>query len=302
MSDKFVEKYTVGEDLVKSLNKKDATSQILYDLIGRKSNCDYTQQIVDGLLENEELVGKLTELMKPTIEKDIKLPAAWRVYLNSDALGKHSTEIIVAFEQEQILARSSMRDLVTSKINTESNDYTRVSDTVINNTSISYEIDRVLTTYDFTVSVFDGVNKPGPTHPAPVWSEPPSDLFTDKANMVQIDLELVIFSASGSRDEIGTNILSRSYISRLLMHPQDIIEQKMMRMTGSLLNDPGIDGKSKYTRLVVTARFIGSSFSYNGVPPKIGFFKQNEASEIDDEVEPDTSNFIDVITLGITQH
>ena len=192
-----------------------------------------------------------------------------------------------------------MRDLVTSKINTESDEFTSISDTVINNTSISYGFDRVLTTYDFTVSVFDGVNKPGPTHPAPVWAVPQLGLLTDTANMVQIDLELVTFSARSPSDEIGTNILSRSYFSRLLMHPQDIIEQKMMRMTGSFLNDPGIDGESKNTRLVVTARFLGSSFSYNGVPPKIGFFKQNEASEIDDEVEPDTSNFIDVITLGI---
>ena len=79
---------------MKSLEKRDTTSQILYDLIERRSNCDYTQQIVDGLLENEELVSKLTELAEPTIEKAIKLPAA-RLDNNTTALTAFATSTLL---------------------------------------------------------------------------------------------------------------------------------------------------------------------------------------------------------------
>lgn len=75
------------------------------------------------------------------------------------------------------------------------------------------------------------------------------------------------------------------------MHPQDIIDQKMMRMSG--LHRLRTNNFGSSFQLEVVAKMIGSDFNYAGTAPMIGFFKQNNASLVNDGVPTDTSNFID---------
>ena len=81
------------------------------------------------------------------------------------------------------------------------------------------------------------------------------------------------------------------------MHPQDIIDQKIMKLAGATIQ--GGSAQAVNNRLVVTATMVGSAFNYAGQAPKIGFFKQALASAINDTVEPDSTNFIDVISLNV---
>ena len=148
------------------------------------------------------------------------------------------------------------------------------------------------------MTVYDGTHPPGPSHPAPTWTTPQTNLDNKTANCLQIDLELVKYTASGDNDDTGGEITSRSFISRVLMHPQDIIDQKIMKLAGSVFQEG--NAVSTNIRLVVTATMVGSAFNYAGEAPKIGFFKQAPASAINDTVEPDSTNFIDVISRNLT--
>ena len=117
-------------------------------------------------------------------------------------------------------------------------------------------------------------------------------------------------------DDTGGAIISRSFVCRALMHPQDIIDQKIVKLTSALIQrgdgNNAINGRLAVaaimigspfnyvnSRLVVTATMIGSPFNYAGQAPKIGFFKQAAASATNDSVEPDSTNFIDVISLNL---
>jgi hypothetical protein len=85
------------------------------------------------------------------------------------------------------------------------------------------------------------------------------------------------------------------------MHPQDIIDQKIVKLTDASIQWGG-ENNAINNRLVVTATMIGSPFNYAGQAPKIGFFKQAAASATNDSVEPDSTNFIDVISLYVAEH
>ena len=299
MSDKFVEKNTVCEDLVKTLEKRDSTAVVLYDLIGRSSNCDYTNQLVDGLVEGEPLYNYLENWdggssPPPTLTK---LPDATRIYINTDAMPKNTTQLTVGMDTQRTIPFAFKRDLITSRITLRYRSAPYRNDVVINQSSIHFGLDDVFLSFEFGVTVYDGTHPPGPSHPAPTWTTPQTNLDNKTANCLQIDLELVKYTASGNNDDTGGAITSRSFISRVLMHPQDIIDQKIMKLAGSVFQE-GID-VSTNSRLVVTATMVGSAFNYAGEAPKIGFFKQALASAINDNVEPDSTNFIDVISLNL---
>ena len=297
MSGKFVEKATVCEDLVKTLDKRDSTAVVLYDLIGRSSNCDYTKQLVDDLAEGEKLYNYLIDWdgppgggSSPPPSRTL-LPSATRIYVNTDIMPKNTTQLTVGMATQRTIPFAFERDLITSRVTSYRNDV------VINQSSIHFGLDDVLLSFEFGVTVYDGTHPPGPSHPAPTWTTPQTNLDNKTANCLQIDLELVKYTASGDNDDTGGAITSRSFISRVLMHPQDIIDQKIMKLAGSVFQE-GI-AVSTNSRLVVTATMVGSAFNYAGEAPKIGFFKQAPASAINDTVEPDSTNFIDVISLNL---
>lgn len=304
MSGKFVEKATVCEDLVKTLDKRDSTAVVLYDLIGRSSNCDYTKQLVDDLAEGEKLYNYLIEWdgspgggssPPPT---DTNLPDASRIYVNTDAMAKNTTQLTVGMATQRTIPFAFERDLITSRVTLRFSNSPYSNDVVINQSSIHFGLDAVLLSFEFGVTVYDGTHPPGAGHPAPTWTTPQTNLDNKTANCLQIDLELVKFTASGDNDDTGDAITSRSFISRVLMHPQDIIDQKIVKLTGALIQRS--DGNNAINdRLVVTATMIGSPFNYAGQAPKIGFFKQAAASATNDSVEPDSTNFIDVISLNL---
>ncbi len=303
MSDKFVEKNTVCEDLVKTLEKRDSTAVVLYDLIGRSSDCDYTKQLVDGLVEGESLYNYLENWGGPPEDGFILLPSppllpsATRIYVNTDIMPKNTTQLTVGMATQRTIPFAFERDLITSRVTLRFRDDPYRNDVVINQSSIHFGLDDVLLSFEFGVTVYDGTHPPGPSHPAPTWTTPQTNLDNKTANCLQIDLELVKYDASGNNDDTGGAITSRSFISRVLMHPQDIIDQKIMKLAGSVFQE-GID-VSTNSRLVVTATMVGSAFNYAGEAPKIGFFKQAPASAINDTVEPDSTNFIDVISLNL---
>ena len=303
MSDKFVEKNTVCEDLVKTLEKRDSTAVVLYDLIGRSSDCDYTKQLVDGLVEGEPLYNYLENWGGPPEDGFILppspplLPSATRIYVNTDIMPKNTTQLTVGMATQRTIPFAFERDLITSRVTLRFRDDPYRNDVVINQSSIHFGLDDVLLSFEFGVTVYDGTHPPGPSHPAPTWTTPQTNLDNKTANCLQIDLELVKYDASGNNDDTGGAITSRSFISRVLMHPQDIIDQKIMKLAGSVFQE-GID-VSTNSRLVVTATMVGSAFNYAGEAPKIGFFKQAPASAINDTVEPDSTNFIDVISLNL---
>ena len=303
MSDKFVEKNTVCEDLVKTLEKRDSTAVVLYDLIGRSSDCDYTKQLVDGLVEGEPLYNYLENWdglpgggSSPPPSPPL-LPKATRIYVNTDIMPKNTTQLTVGMDTQRTIPFAFERDLITSRVTLRFRDDPYRNDVVINQSSIHFGLDDVLLSFEFGVTVYDGTHPPGPSHPAPTWTTPQTNLDNKTANCLQIDLELVKYTASGNNDDTGGAITSRSFISRVLMHPQDIIDQKIMKLAGSVFQE-GI-AVSTNSRLVVTATMVGSAFNYAGEAPKIGFFKQAPASAIDDTVEPDSTNFIDVISLNL---
>lgn len=304
MSGKFVEKATVCEDLVKTLDKRDSTAVVLYDLIGRSSNCDYTKQLVDDLAEGEKLYNYLIDWdgspgggssppPSPTL-----LPSATRIYVNTDIMPKNTTQLTVGMATQRTIPFAFERDLITSRVTLRFRDDPYRNDVVINQSSIHFGLDDVLLSFEFGVTVYDGTHPPGPSHPAPTWTTPQTNLDNKTANCLQIDLELVKYTASGDNDDTGGAITSRSFISRVLMHPQDIIDQKIMKLTGALIQW-GDGNNDINNRLVVTATMIGSPFNYAGQAPKIGFFKQAAASATNDSVEPDSTNFIDVISLNL---
>ena len=303
MSDKFVEKNTVCEDLVKTLEKRDSTAVVLYDLIGRSSDCDYTKQLVDGLVEGEPLYNYLENWGGPPEDGSIPLPSppllpsATRIYVNTDIMPKNTTQLTVGMATQRTIPFAFERDLITSRVTLRFLEDPYRNDVVINQSSIHFGLDDVLLSFEFGVTVYDGTHPPGPSHPAPTWTTPQTNLDNKTANCLQIDLELVKYTASGDNDDTGGAITSRSFISRVLMHPQDIIDQKIMKLAGSVFQE-GID-VSTNSRLVVTATMVGSAFNYAGEAPKIGFFKQAPASAINDTVEPDSTNFIDVISLNL---
>ena len=300
MSDKFVEKNTVCEDLVKTLEKRDSTAVVLYDLIGRSSNCDYTKQLVDDLAEGEKLYNYLIDWgggLEPPPSRSL-LPSATRIYVNTDIMPKNTTQLTVGMATQRTIPFAFERDLITSRVTLRFRDDPYRNDVVINQSSIHFGLDDVLLSFEFGVTVYDGTHPPGPSHPAPTWTTPQTNLDNKTANCLQIDLELVKYTASGDNDDTGGEITSRSFISRVLMHPQDIIDQKIMKLAGSVFQE-GI-AVSTNSRLVVTATMVGSAFNYAGEAPKIGFFKQAPASAINDTVEPDSTNFIDVISLNLT--
>ena len=308
MSDKFVEKNTVCEDLVKTLEKRDSTAVVLYDLIGRSSDCDYTKQLVDGLVEGEKLYNYLIDWdgspgggSSPPPSQPL-LPSATRIYVNTDIMPKNTTQLTVGMATQRTIPFAFKRDLITSRVTLRFRDDPYRNDVVINQSSIHFGLDDVLLSFEFGVTVYDGTHPPGPSHPAPTWTTPQTNLDNKTANCLQIDLELVNYTASGNNDDTGGAITSRSFISRVLMHPQDIIDQKIMKLAGSVFQE-GISrlvvAVSTNSRLVVTATMVGSAFNYAGEAPKIGFFKQAPASAINDTVEPDSTNFIDVISLNL---
>ncbi len=304
MSDKFVEKNTVCEDLVKTLEKRDSTAVVLYDLIGRSSNCDYTKQLVDDLAEGEKLYNYLIEWdgspgggSSPPPSRAL-LPSATRIYVNTDIMPKNTTQLTVGMATQRTIPFAFERDLITSRVTLRFRNNPYRNDVVINQSSIHFGLDDVLLSFEFGVTVYDGTHPPGPSHPAPTWTTPQTNLDNKTANCLQIDLELVKYTASGNNDDTGGAITSRSFISRVLMHPQDIIDQKIVKLTGALIQ--WVDRNNDINnRLVVTATMIGSPFSYAGQAPKIGFFKQAAASATNDSVEPDSTNFIDVISLNL---
>ena len=315
MSDKFVEKATVCEDLVKTLDKRDSTAVVLYDLIGRSSNCDYTNQLVDDLAEGEKLYNYLIGWDgSPPTETD--LPDAWRIYVNTDVMAKNTTQLTVGMDTQRTIPFAFRRDLITSRgtVHTRTDSYK--NDVVINQSSIHFGMDAVLLSFEFGVTVYDGTHPPGAGHPAPTWTTPQTNLDNKTANCLQIDVELVKYTAAGVGDDTGGAIISRSFVCRALMHPQDIIDQKIVKLTSALIqwgdgNNANngrlavaaimIGSPFNYvnSRLVVTATMIGSPFNYAGQAPKIGFFKQAAASATNDSVEPDSTNFIDVISLNL---
>ena len=304
MSDKFVEKNTVCEDLVKTLDKRDATAVVLYDLIGRSSDCDYTKQLVDGLVEGEPLYNYLENWDglpgggSSSPPSPPLLPSATRIYVNTDIMPKNTTQLTVGMATQRTIPFAFERDLITSRVTLRFRDGPYRNDVVINQSSIHFGLDAVLLSFEFGVTVYDGTHPPGPSHPAPTWTTPQTNLDNKTANCLQIDLELVKYTASGNNDDTGGAITLRSFISRVLMHPQDIIDQKIMKLAGSVFQ-AGI-AVSNNSRLVVTATMVGSAFNYAGEAPKIGFFKQAPASATNDSVEPDSTNFIDVISLNLT--
>ena len=303
MSGKFVEKATVCEDLVKTLDKRDSTAVVLYDLIGRSSNCDYTKQLVDDLAEGEKLYNYLIDWDGPPgggsspPPSPTLLPSATRIYVNTDIMPKNTTQLTVGMATQRTIPFAFERDLITSRVTLRFRDDPYRNDVVINLSSIHFGLDDVLLSFEFGVTVYDGTHPPGPSHPAPTWTTPQTNLDNKTANCLQIDLELVKYTARGDNDDTGGEITSRSFISRVLMHPQDIIDQKIMKLAGSVFQE-GI-AVSTNSRLVVTATMVGSAFNYAGEAPKIGFFKQAPASAINDTVEPDSTNFIDVISLNL---
>ena len=169
---------------------------------------------------------------------------------------------------------------------------------MINQSSIHFGLDAVLLSFEFGVTVYDGTHPPGAGHPAPTWTTPQINLDNKTANCLQIDVELVKYTAAGVGDDTGGAIISRSFVCRALMHPQDIIDQNIVKLTGALIHW-GDGNNAINNRLVVTATMIGSPFNYAGQAPKIGFFKQAAASATNDSVEPDSTNFIDVISLYV---
>ena len=303
MSDKFVEKATVCEDLVKTLDKRDSTAVVLYDLIGRSSNCDYTKQLVDDLAEGEKLYNYLIDWdgspgggssPPPT---QTNLPDAWRIYVNTDVMAKNTTQLTVGMDTQRTIPFAFRRDLITSRRTVRTRTDSYKNDVVINQSSIHFGLDAVLLSFEFGVTVYDGTHPPGAGHPAPTWTTPQTNLDNKTANCLQIDVELVKYTAAGVGDDTGGVTISRSFVCRALMHPQDIIDQKIMKLAGSVFQE-GIDDSTN-SRLVVTATMVGSAFNYAGEAPKIGFFKQAPASAINDTVEPDSTNFIDVISLNL---
>ena len=303
MSGKFVEKATVCEDLVKTLDKRDSTAVVLYDLIGRSSKCDYTKQLVDDLAEGEKLYNYLIDWdgspgggssPPPT---DTNLPDAWRIYVNTDVMAKNTTQLTVGMGTQRTIPFAFRRDLITSRgtVRTRTDSYK--NDVVINQSSIHFGLDAVLLSFEFGVTVYDGTHPPGAGHPAPTWTTPQTNLDNKTANCLQIDVEQVKYTAAGVGDDTGGAIISRSFVCRALMHPQDIIDQKIVKLTGALIQWGGRNDDIN-SRLVVTATMIGSPFNYAGQAPKIGFFKQAAASATNDSVEPDSTNFIDVISLN----
>lgn len=280
MSDKFVEKFTVCEDLIKSLKKKDTTSAVLYDMIGRDSSCDYTQQLEDGLQEGAPLYTYIKDNFESNVTT--KLPMARRIYLNTDDMAANTANVIVGMSTQRVLPFAYTRDLVTSRKMIE---YTagQINESSLHNGG-NYTVG-----FDFTFTVFDGVHAPGATHAAPTWTTPKLNLDNKEANYLQVDLFYAAFNPGTPSDNTG-NITRRRYLFRAIMHPRDIIEQKMMRMSGFF----GIP-MSYSIQLEVKPTIVGSPFNYDGNLPMIGFFKQNNASAVGDPVPTDTSNFIDFI-------
>ena len=304
MSNKFVEKSTVCEDLVKTLSKKDATAVVLYDLIGRKSDCNYTEQLIDGLVDGQPLYNYLENWdgspgggssPPPTLTK---LPDATRIYVNTDAMLKNTTQLTVGMDTQRTIPFAFKRNLITSKQTVHERPDTYKNDVVINQSSFHFGLDTVLLSFEFAVTVYDGTHPPGSSHPAPTWTTPQTSLDNKTANCLQIDLELVKYISTSVNDDVGGAIISRSFLSRVLMHPQDIIDQKIMKLAGCIIQG-GTRRSTVNNRLVVTATMVGSAFNYAGQAPKIGFFKQALASAINDTVEPDSTNFIDVISLNV---
>ena len=304
MSGKFVEKATVCEDLVKTLDKRDSTAVVLYDLIGRSSNCDYTKQLVDDLAEGEKLYNYLIDWdgspgggSSPPPSPAL-LPSATRIYVNTDIMPKNTTQLTVGMDTQRTIPFAFRRDLITSRgtVRTRTDSYQ--NDVVINQSSIHFGLDAVLLSFEFGVTVYDGTHPPGAGHPAPTWTTPQTNLDNKTANCLQIDVELVRYTAAGVGDDTGGAIILRMFVCRALMHPQDIIDQKIVKLTGVLIHW-GDGNNAINNRLVVTATMIGSPFNYAGQAPKIGFFKQAAASATNDSVEPDSTNFIDVISLNL---
>ena len=296
MSNKFVEKNTVCEDLVKTLSKKDATAVVLYDLIGRTSNCDYTKQLVDNLKVDEKLYDYLETWNVPGTPSSTWLPDSWRLYLNTDVMAKNTTQNTVGTDTPRVLPFAFKRDLVTSKSTLKTRTDSNKNDTTITDNTISIGLDSVLISFDFSFTVYDGTHTPGSTHPVPTWTTPQISLDNKTMNGLQIDINLV--QSTKSNDGASTTTTNH-LVSRTIMQPQDIIDQKVMRAAGSLYvgDRPTIFGDDY--QFVVTVTFVGSTFNYAGVAPKIGFFKQAVASTTSDTIEPDSTNFIDVISLNL---
>ena len=283
MSDKFVERYTVCEDLIKSLKKKDATSAVLYDIIGRDSNCDYTQQLEDGLQKDAALYSYIKDNFESNVTT--RLPMARRIYLNSDDMAINTANVVVGMSTQRVLPFAYTRDLVTSR------KMIAYTEGRINESSL-HDGGNHTVGFDFTFTVFDGVHAPGATHAAPTWTAPKLNLDNKEANYLQVDLLCATFIPTSPSNTTST-ITRRWYLFRAIMHPQDIIEQKMMRMSGIFrvaMNYP--------TQFEVKPTIVGSPFNYDGNLPMIGFFKQNNASAVGDPIPTDTSNFIDFIEIN----
>jgi hypothetical protein len=279
---------------------------VLYDLIGRSSDCDYTKQLVDGLVEGESLYNYLENWdgspgggSSPPPSPPL-LPSATRIYVNTDIMPKNTTQLTVGMATQRTIPFAFRRDLITSRgtVRTRTDSYK--NDVVINQSSIHFGLDAVLLSFEFGVTVYDGTHPPGAGHPAPTWTTPQTNLDNKTANCLQIDVELVKYTAAGVGDDTGGAIISRSFVCRALMHPQDIIDQKIVKLTDASIQWGG-GNNAINNRLVVTATMIGSPFNYAGQAPKIGFFKQAAASATNDSVEPDSTNFIDVISLYVAE-
>ena len=282
MSGNFVELYTVCEDLVKTLNKKDTTATVLYDLIGRSSNCDYTKQITDSVKPNEALNDYIKA--NYTVAVTTRLPRATRLFLNTDATQKNTAEVSLGLDTIRVLPFTYKRDLVTSrKMITETKGG-------INDSSLYYPGDWTLG-YDFTFTVFDGIHQPGSAHPAATFTNTRLNLDNKDSNCLQIDFKLAYFPVTSPTQNSGT-VARRKILQRVIMHPNDITNQKLMRASG-LFRLP--NSLNECVQFEVSAKMIGSGFKYGTNDPMIGFFKQNDSSEVNDDVTTDTSNFIDFI-------
>lgn len=282
----FASEGSVSKAVLETLNGENSLDKTqVHELLGRQSNCDYPQQILDGLRVAEPLYTAVIEKVKTTGTGQTQLPAATRHYFNAEnLLPGYGSQLFVndIDDPTTVLLAGPTENIIRSHQATEPK-YTGD----ISLGKFMYTSDVTLkVNFKASIGITSGAHRLGQGHPVPVFRYS-GDV---SENIVRVDVALVIV-----RDgvEIGQYVVSVDFFKENIenMDVYSVYASKMIdiRMPESIVN--GSPAQLGFYLRVSRSPWIAT---YNGVSDKAAFIKQSSGNGS----SVDASNYLEVIEMG----
>lgn len=288
----FVTSSQIIQDLLGTLDDETATGQQLREALLRKSECDYTGQIVSSL---DSQVGDFPDAVRALKQEtgSTSLHSAKRYFLNDKSTPFNTSKLKYSFANQDNLfvlplADMQSRNLITAYDSLDP-DYQIGSDhKIITSSELSYVVNVKL-----SMKIYDGVNTPGPEHPSPSWVNTNLQEIYDLTNLNGA-LSLVGLEPSYQfRDEIGNTTVQHYGGFPNYIRPHQIIDFETYELGASyFFGDDMFSGMP--SKFGVALSLYGPICNFGSREQHIGFFKKLQAND----KMIDSSNYIDIICLG----